>query len=76
MNTCDFDHEGNFQTRLLPYGGGGNIIVCKRHYQREINSRVEWAKVQRMQPVTIYLPAWETLKIYQPEDYTSEVQND
>lgn len=66
MNQCDYDHETNEETRLLPLGGGGNIIICKRHYEKEIAERVQDAKEQG-RDITgdySYLPRWETLKIY------------
>lgn len=64
LNACDYDHMTIKETRLLPIGGGGNVIVCKFHYEKEIRERVEWAKEQVTQPVTIMLPAWGNLKVY------------
>jgi hypothetical protein len=64
QNACDYDHMTNEETRLLPIGGGGNIICCKRHYNKEIRARGEWAQEQKTQPVTIMLPAWESLTVY------------
>ena len=53
-NQCDHGHSTTEQVRLLPYGGGGNLIVCKHHYQKEIAERGDEN-----------LPKWEDLKIYE-----------
>lgn len=51
-NACDFDHITREETRLLPYGGEGNIIVCHAHYLEEMH-RKDMAS-----------PAWANLKVY------------
>ena len=56
-NQCDHGHETIQQVRLLPYGGGGNIIVCKLHYLKEIKFRSEMGWEEK--------PSWESLKIYE-----------
>ena len=60
INTCDHGHEGTFEVRLLPYGGGGNIITCFGHYIKEMAFRKERIAAG----VDFDLPTWESLKIY------------
>jgi len=47
---CDFDHQAE-ETRLLPLGGGGRLIVCFEHYLRE---RKLWDDP---------IPEWEELEV-------------
>jgi hypothetical protein len=51
------------EVRLLPYGGGGNIIVGRASYDIEIAYR----KKRIREGVHYDLPSWENLKIYNPE---------
>lgn len=60
MNSCDFDHMTGEETRLLPYGGGGNLICCRRHYEAEMRFR----RARIAAGVPFDLPAWETLTTY------------
>lgn len=61
MNVCDHDHETADEVKLLPLGGGANIIVCYHHYTVEISSRLfklaKWG-------VDVSLPEWDNLKRY------------
>lgn len=64
--TDDFGHECT-EVRVLPYGGGGNILCGHRGYCREIAGRIE--RNRELAPNCRYdLPAWESLKVYFPED--------
>lgn len=60
MNTCDHGHETSGETRLLPYGGGGNIITCYQHYLTEL----AWRKERIADGVPYDLPAWDELRRY------------
>jgi len=51
---CDWGHECE-EARLLPIGGGGNLILCKAHFIREMFSRGAEKREE-----------WEALKIYNP----------
>jgi hypothetical protein len=44
MNTCDHDHQTPEEIRRLPIGGGAAVLVCYRHYQKEMAHRTERAK--------------------------------
>ena len=55
VNWCDHDHWTREELRALPYGGGGNILCCHRHYLVE---RAERRTRQRT------CPPWDNLKIY------------
>lgn len=57
----DHDHLCT-ETRLLPYGGGGNIIVGRESYEKEMRFRRE----RIANGVPFDLPKWEELSIYQP----------
>lgn len=60
VNACDHGHMLNGETRLLPTGGGGNVIVCIHHYHKEIAFRRERIAAG----VPFDLPTWESLKVY------------
>jgi len=51
------------EVRLLPYGGGGNVIVSRKSYEREIN----WRKEQIKAGIPFELPTWESLRVYVSE---------
>jgi hypothetical protein len=48
------------EMRLLPYGGGGNLIVGYQSYRKEIAFREERIK----SGVPFELPKWEDLEVY------------
>ena len=52
------------EVRVLPYGGGGNILCGRQGYEREIAFRKSRIKAG----VAFDLPAWESLKIYFPNE--------
>jgi hypothetical protein len=53
---CDWGH-GASDIRVLPYGGGGNMLLCHEHYQQEARSRAEGGHP---------IPAWDDLERYDP----------
>lgn len=82
MNTCDHGHDTVEEVRVLPIGGQGNLILCKKHFMAEMNFRREENRVKF--PPSIYwenettlkniphpsaypIPSWGDLKIYDPE---------
>ena len=62
MNACDHNHMTPGETRLLPIGGDGNVIVCRRHYWHEIVFRKE--RNRYLGEGAFLLPAWEDLVVY------------
>jgi len=52
--SCDGGHceTAQWEVRLLPYGGGGNLILCRACYDSEMQYRGETE------------PKWEDLKVY------------
>jgi len=60
MNACDHGHTTASEVRLLPTGGGGNVIICQRHHATEIKFRKE----RIAEGVPSDLPKWESLKVY------------
>lgn len=58
--TDDYDHPCT-ETRLLPYGGGGNIIVGRESYEKEMAFRRERIRAG----VPFDLPSWESLRVYE-----------
>ena len=62
---CDGTHcvHASGEVRLLPYGGGGNIILCKNCYLHEMRYRAQRNVELR---ATVYaIPAWKDLAVYQ-----------
>ena len=53
----------NPEVRLLPYGGGGNMIVCRACYEHEMKYRKERNAETREN--RFQLPKWEDLKVYE-----------
>ena len=49
------------ETRLLPYGGGGNIILCRECYKVELSFRFN----RIMEGIEQDMPTWESLKVYE-----------
>jgi len=65
-NNCDGDHcrVETGEVRVLPYGGGGNLILCRACYEHEIR----WRKERNREVWSAFdLPAWESLRIYGAE---------
>lgn len=61
MNTCDFDHDTTEEIRRLPYSiDGGNILVCRRHYEHEMKFRRD----RHRDGVPQDFPTWESLDVY------------
>ena len=58
MNYCDFNHSTDEEVRLLPCGES-NVIVCKRHWQYEL----EFRRNNFTQLSKEDFPSWESLKI-------------
>ena len=52
--------DPNSEVRVLPYGGGGNLIVCKACYEHEIKFRKERIAAG----VQFELPTWKSLEVY------------
>lgn len=68
MNHCDHDHETREEIRRLPAGKSphhGAILVCHRHYLREMAYREHRAKDTGRDKWRF--PEWNTLVIDQPE---------
>lgn len=59
-NSCDHGHQTAGEVRLLPIGGGGNVIVCRSHYLHEIQFRLK----RIADGVPFDLPEWESLTVY------------
>lgn len=64
-NYCDHGHETTQPVKLLPYGGGGNMIVCHHHFLLEIAHRREFKT--NTDPTFEMFPSWENLKTYETE---------
>lgn len=66
-NFCDHNHETTEEVRLLPTSGGalhGNMIVCRRHYEAELDYRR--ATKSTLGKEWDAFPAWDSLKVYIP----------
>jgi len=63
INFCDHGHHTDDETRLLPIGGGGNVIVCFTHWEYELRFRRERIAAG----VPFDLPEWKSLAIYGTE---------
>lgn len=64
---CDGDGpHARGESRLLPVGGGGNAILCRSCFEREIAFRKEVNASIRNQSTRsrFELPAWSSLKVY------------
>jgi len=62
---CDGSHctWPSGETRRLPYGGEGNVILCRSCYEYELRWRRE--RNEELGPDAQFeLPAWETLAVY------------
>jgi|GEM_PF-6284118 len=66
VSHCDYDHTVHGEVRLLPYGtAGGNMIVCKRHYEQEIKARQEANATRHPRDDQAPTPSWEELEVYE-----------
>lgn len=64
MNTCDHNHQTPGEIRQLPIGFDphhGNMLVCRRHFEAEIEYRRERAKFTGADKWRF--PKWEDLTI-------------
>ena len=59
-NQCDYGHATTGDVRLLPSGGGGNIIICQRHAVAQIR---DWIQTHG----TYTGPHWDALRPYESE---------
>jgi hypothetical protein len=78
MNQCDQGHSTSQQVRVLPFGNG-NLILCYKHFNDEIayrkseneekfRCRIDRKTLQVIPNPSAYdLPAWQDLKVYDPE---------
>ena len=41
LNCCDYGHETVEKVRRLPTGGNTAVIVCKHHFNNEMDFRAE-----------------------------------
>jgi hypothetical protein len=65
MNGCDHGHQTPHEVRLLPTGGGGNAILCRPHFLKEIAFRKQ--RNETLSPEDHFsLPRWEELNVYDP----------
>lgn len=62
-NSCDHGHQTCDEIRSLPIGGGGNVLVCKKHYNKEMEFRRERISCG----IPFDLPSWEKLTLYLQE---------
>jgi hypothetical protein len=65
-NNCNGDgpHRGS-QVRLLPTGGGGNAILCRACFRREMAYRYDR---NREVKGSFDIPVWDSLKVYGDAD--------
>src|SRR5215510_11957468 len=54
MPRCDWNHEAR-EVRKLPYGGDGNMLLCRTHYVREMSNRAEetWNTLEKYEEDTV-----------------------
>jgi hypothetical protein len=65
VHHCDHNHETYEEVRLLPYGTqGGNMILCRVHYEVEIKTRQD-ANARFPLNDQIPTPEWEDLEVYE-----------
>lgn len=62
---CDGSHctSHSGPVRVLPYGGGGNLILCRACYLHEIQFRRERNR-ELAADCRYDLPGWDVLKAY------------
>jgi len=66
MNSCDYGHQTPAEIRVLPVGGGGNALLCHRHYLVEMDFR-RYRNRDLDDACKFDLPAWEDLEVYEWE---------
>ena len=64
---CDGSHclSPSGQVRVLPYGGAGNLILCRICFFHEIRFR-QLRNRDLSKDSQFALPTWDSLKIYEP----------
>lgn len=62
---CDGSHCHNEagEVRALPYGGGGNLILCRACFDHEITFRHERNR-ELSEEAKFDLPPWQSLNVY------------
>lgn len=58
LNACEHGHLTNEEVRKLPTGDGGNAILCRTHFQAELQYRKE----RIANGVPFDLPQWDNLE--------------
>ena len=61
---CDWGHETN-EARILPTGGGGNMILCHYHFGKEMKIRKQ--RNLEADDSICRIEKWENLRIYKEE---------
>lgn len=62
INSCDGGHETTDEVRVLPISkNGGNVIVCRKCFFKEIDERIK----RHGEDATA--PKWRDLTIYKSE---------
>ena len=67
-NYCDGSRCQNpdGEVRVLPTGGGGNVILCRACFHHEINWRRDRNR-DLSREAAFELPEWESLEVYRVE---------
>lgn len=52
----------NGEVRVIPTGGGGNMILCFACYRHEMSYRRE--RIKELGEGSYDLPSWESLEVY------------
>jgi hypothetical protein len=69
MNTCDHGHDTKDEIRSLPISeGGGNALLCKKHFLAEMKYRREMVADGVWTNENTDFPTWESLKIYSEKE--------
>lgn len=63
---CDWGHETQ-EARILPTGGGGNMILCHHHFRVEMRFR-EQRNLEADEPNLYRIERWERLRVYDPTE--------
>lgn len=67
--TMNDDHDRPCsEIRVLPYGGGGNILCGRQSYEQEMAFRRERIRAG----VPFDLPTWDSLRVYWKAGQTEE----
>jgi len=62
IHSCDQGHLTIEEVRVLPISKHSNLIICNKHFEREMRYRKEQAKTYGKE--NFEFPKWEDLKIY------------